>query len=214
MPDGFDYGWVALGYNTEPEERLNRNRRLSLPDRVFAALFDWWLPKSVYPNHVTIVRFLVIPVLLIVVAMEWYSIAVPLFILLGLTDVMDGSLARVRGQISEWGIVFDSVCDKAFIMSVALVIVMRQFGIGIILLLLAAEGAVVLNAWFRYRRGILRPANGWGKTKMVSEVVGLSALLVFRWNGVTGFLVIAQSALTVAVGAAIISILWKRDVID
>jgi len=207
----FEYGWVAFGFETEPERRLNKNRRLAPQDRVFGFLLDPVLPAWLKPNHITIFRFMCIPPLLLLLSLGRYSIVVPAFIFLGLTDAIDGSLARVRGQISEWGIVFDPVSDKVLILSVVslLVMVETNFWLGVALIL--AEGLVIINAWQLFGRNIIRQANFFGKLKMVCEVVGLSALLISKWFGGETLVLVSETFLVAAVFSALISVLWKRN---
>jgi cardiolipin synthase (CMP-forming) len=64
------------------------------------------------PNALTIIR------LLLVIPFAWLAIrghdgaALAIFCLAGLTDAMDGHLARRLGQVSRWGRLADPVADK------------------------------------------------------------------------------------------------------
>ncbi len=72
-------------------------------------------------NILTIIRILLIPVFLAVFFSEpaggrYLSIGV--LLLSGLTDVLDGYIARVRHQVSKLGKILDPVADKLFALSV------------------------------------------------------------------------------------------------
>lgn len=211
MSDCFGYGWVSFGYRMDPEERLNRHQKLAPQDHVFAVLIEPWLPKWLRPNHVTIFRFMLVPAVVVLMAFGMYGIAVPLFIFLGLTDSFDGSLARVRRQISEWGIVFDSVSDKALILSMALILVLQETGFWLGIPLLVVEGLVIVNAWFVLRSKRIVPANFFGKLKMVCEVAGLSALLMHKAYDGQFLLILSEAFLVTAVFSALASLIWKRN---
>lgn len=214
MGDGLDFGRVSFGYRTEPEGRLNDQSRIGPQDRLFAVLLNPLIPKWVRPNHVTIFRFAMIPIVVFALAVGSYEVAVPLFVLLSLSDTIDGSLARVRGQVTEWGIVFDSVSDKALVLSVALAVMMREANSRMLAAVVVAESLVVLNAWCLRRKGTLKRANFFGKLKMFCEAVGLSALLLDIWLVVPGLHRLAQVSIATAVFAALISLIWRRkDVI-
>ena len=101
-----------------------------------------------------------------------------LFLLAGLTDVLDGSLARTRKQITMWGTVADPIADKALVGSVALLFVAEQIHplfAGVLVLL---EIAIMAGAYFRFRRRrAYTSANIFGKVKMGLQTLGVVLLL-------------------------------------
>jgi len=54
------------------------------------------------PNILTIIRFLLIPPIVITIAMEEFVIALVLLILSGITDVLDGAIARKFNFITDF----------------------------------------------------------------------------------------------------------------
>ena len=75
------------------------------------------------PNILTLIRVAAIPVLVAVFYLPfWWSdlLAAALFLAAGLTDWLDGYLARRLGQTSPFGAFLDPVADK-LIVAVALV---------------------------------------------------------------------------------------------
>jgi phosphatidylglycerophosphate synthase len=206
-----NFGRLRMGYNMEPEASLNEGVRLGLQDRVFGWLVEPRLPAWLRPNHITLIRLLLVPLVLLPLALDAYSVALPVFILFGLTDTFDGSLARTRRQISQWGIVFDAVADKIFIVSVVVAILVKAGGWWLGAALLAAEGTVITAALIRRWRGEVRPANWWGKIKMVCEVVGISALFLQQWWGREVLLHWPQACLSVAVACGFVSAVWTSS---
>jgi hypothetical protein len=81
-------------------------------DRLIAAVFLWAFPRWVRPNHLTALRFILIPVVLVLLHLElrWWALAV--FIVATCTDFIDGAMARTRGQITVLGTYADPVADK------------------------------------------------------------------------------------------------------
>lgn len=79
------------------------------------------------PNILTVGRILVIPVLLLTVILvdppyaNW--IALGLYSAACVTDFFDGYLARLMGQLSAFGRLFDPIADKLLVASVLLVLV-------------------------------------------------------------------------------------------
>src|SRR5690242_2692989 len=105
------------------DDRWNASIVLHPGDRLFAATLGRLTPRWVRPNHLTLLRLLLVPFVLYFLAHERYAIGVPLFLFAALTDWFDGALARTRKQITEWGITHDPFVDKLLIGSVLFVIV-------------------------------------------------------------------------------------------
>jgi phosphatidylglycerophosphate synthase len=201
--------WPKWRFSDQPEDRWNRDVRLILTDRLFARTLEPLLPRWLKPNHFTLFRLYFFPLPVILLGLGLPAPAVVVFLLLGLTDHFDGALARVRRQITEWGVVHDSVADKLLVGSMLLAIIVRHAGLAVAALLIAAEVASILVAWRDRCRGMIKPANFWGKAKMVLEVVGVSLLLIASWPA-TGFLAaVGLVTLFYAAVAAIMSVVWR-----
>jgi len=190
-------------------DKWNRDIKLGPHDRLFAATLDKVIPRSVLPNHITVFRFFLTPFVIFFVATGDFAVGMPLFVFAALTDAVDGSLARVRRQITEWGILYDPLADKLLIGSVLFVIVLKyvNFTLGIALLLI--EAAMIVGAWIRHRKGRIQPANTWGKIKMVTEVVGIALLLLALWLDVSILVDISAGTLAIALITAIVSVLSR-----
>ena len=79
------------------------------------------------PNILTLIRVLAIPVLVLVfyLPFQWSDVcAALLFLAAGLTDWLDGYLARKLNQTSPFGAFLDPVADK-LIVGVALVMLVQ-----------------------------------------------------------------------------------------
>ena len=135
------------------------------------------IPKWVTPNHVTVSRFLMTPFVVWGLAIGAWAWALPFFIFVAFTDVIDGSLARVRKQVTEWGSFYDPLADKLLISLAAVVVITQAVGWWLTILLLFFEVAIVMGA-LRYKHdGGLVMANAWGKTKMFLQSTGVVALV-------------------------------------
>jgi CDP-diacylglycerol--glycerol-3-phosphate 3-phosphatidyltransferase len=164
------------------------------------------VPKCVTPNMITWVRFLGIPFMILFLYFDQLSIGVPLFMFLALTDALDGSVARLRKNVTEWGTIYDPVADKLLISTVVLLIVVRHINIIFGLLIVLVESVIVFMAYLRKQNGTLHSANGYGKTKMVLQVVGVSLLLLAVWIGIDLFIPLSVGTLSLAIVFAVISL--------
>ena len=109
-----------------------------------------------------------------------------LFALAGITDSLDGYLARKWGQTSRLGEFLDPVADK-LIVAVALVLIVskdpRWFIVLPAAVIIGREIAIsALREWMAElgARGKVA-VSGLGKFKTILQIVGLSMML-FRWN--------------------------------
>lgn len=62
-------------------------------------------------NHLTAARFYLIVPVVVLFAHGLYVAALLVYVLLGLTDIADGIVARARGQQTEFGVVMDPLAD-------------------------------------------------------------------------------------------------------
>jgi cardiolipin synthase len=70
------------------------------------------------PNLITIGRILLVPALVWAIAAGEHQIAFGLFLAAGLSDAVDGFLAKRFGMATDFGALLDPLADKALIISV------------------------------------------------------------------------------------------------
>jgi len=191
------------------DDRWNEKIRLLLHDRIYARTLDVLLPRWIAPNHVTVLRFFLVPPVVYLLYIGNYGWGVPLFLFAALTDALDGSMARVRRRITEWGIIYDPLADKLLIGSVLFLIVLRHINFYLGLGLLLVETLMIVGGWMMRRRGMVQPANFFGKVKMVAEVLGIMLLLIALWLNISLFVDLSNGTLGVALVVAIVSLLSR-----
>jgi len=74
------------------------------------------------PNLLTAARLALAPYLFLLMFRHQYSTIIPLFILIGVTDVVDGFLARRYGASSRLGAYLDPIADKVLLSGTFLVL--------------------------------------------------------------------------------------------
>ena len=142
------------------------------------------------PNKLTASRFLLTVAFLSVMFSQVQfheTIALGLFVAAGISDFLDGQIARRRNLITNFGILMDPLADKIMVCSafiafvgvnwlpawMAVVVVARELTITG-LRLLAASKSVVLAA------------EGYGKHKTASQIVAIVAIFVlhsyYQWG--------------------------------
>lgn len=185
----------------------NENVKLFWHDKVLAKTLLRLIPKEVYPNHLTVLRVLMTPVILYFLWYENWNLVVPLFLVAALTDLLDGSLARTRKRITLWGTVADPIADKLLIGSVMILFVAREINPYFAAVIVLVEIAIAITAIVRKMRGHQYiSANWYGKIKMLFQVIGVATLLIARWSGVDMIVPFSIGTLSIAIVFALMSL--------
>lgn len=175
-------------------------------DHVMRYSFVPLVPRFITPNMVTMFRIVCTPIVLWLLYLESYSIGVPFFVLVAFTDALDGSLARIRNQVTEWGTFYDPLADKILIGSVVLLVVVQHVNIIFGLFIVLVEVLIVLGGVLRKKGGKIVSANVFGKTKMILQVLGVTLLLLALWMGFDLFIPVSVGTLSLAIVFAVISL--------
>lgn len=119
-------------------------------------------------------------------ALDRPAIALAILALAGLSDVVDGWLARTRGQVTPVGIVLDPFTDKLFVMVVVIsLVVAERLPFPEVLLLATRElGELPLVSWWalshkkRQQKAATTMANIPGKLATVLQFATVAAALL------------------------------------
>ncbi len=175
-------------------------------DRILAWMLLPFIPSFVTPNHVTMFRFITTPFVLYLLGIGVYQIGVPFFLFVAFTDALDGTLARVRKQITAWGTFYDPVADKLLIGLVLLCILTQHVPPVLSGAVIGIEITIGIIGFIRRKRGKIVSANGFGKVKMALQVCAVSLLLFGLWTGFPALLSLGSVVLTAALLFAVLSL--------
>ncbi len=134
------------------------------------------------PNKLTISRFVLTVAFLAVMFSRvpfHESIALVLFIAGGVSDLLDGQIARRRKLITNFGILMDPLADKILVCSAFIAFV----GLGwipawMVVIVVARELAITGLRLLAASKNVVLAAEGYGKHKTISQIVAIIALLV------------------------------------
>lgn len=102
-----------------------------------------------------------------------------LFVVMAITDTVDGRLARRYGWVSNIGIFLDLTADKVY--TAATLISMVAIGIlspWIAIVIIVREFVVTGLRSFAAAEGMVIPADKWGKHKMLLTIIAVVWMLV------------------------------------
>jgi len=189
------------------DTNFQKSDRLFFHDKILANTVLKLFPKIIKPNHLTVFRFLTTPIVVLLMLYEHYYIGLIAFLLVAFTDALDGSMARTRNQITDWGKVYDPLADKILIGSMVFIIILRYIDFWTAIIIVALEFIIIFVAWIRKARGIKIQANIWGKIKMMLQVLGVVILLLSIVFDLAALLPLASGVLYLAIAFAVVSLL-------
>ena len=136
------------------------------------------------PNALTLLRIFLVPVLVVVLLTRVEGhvfLGTAIFGLAVLTDYLDGYLARRRNEVTRLGILLDPLADKLLTAAAFLSLVeLDAVPAWMVMIILGREFVVTGLRNVAAGRGLLIPASGLGKAKMVTQVISIFLLLLGR----------------------------------
>ena len=140
------------------------------------------------PNLITLGRILLVPVVVWAIASGEMRIAFILFLAAGVSDAVDGFLAKRFGMATELGAYLDPLADKAMLVSIYVVLaVVGAIPLWLVILVVSRDimivSAVILS-WLVDRPVKLRPITV-SKLNTVAQIVYATvvlAALTFGWE--------------------------------
>ena len=136
------------------------------------------------PNILTVIRFIFIPSIVVSLVYNNYALALILFTLSSLTDVLDGKIARKYNAISDFGKLMDPLADKLTQLSVLLTLAIKNvIPIWIVVILVLKETVMIAGASFLYGKSLVVSSKWYGKlTTVLIYIAVVSSCLIKIFN--------------------------------
>ncbi|HYS56330.1 MAG TPA: CDP-diacylglycerol--glycerol-3-phosphate 3-phosphatidyltransferase [Thermoanaerobaculia bacterium] len=155
------------------------------------------------PNSLTLFRIFLVPLLVVVLLTKWSDfLGLGIFLLAAITDYFDGYFARRLKKTTRLGALLDPIADK-LLMSAAF-ISMVELGLAkawMVVIIIGREFAVTGLRAIAAQQGVTIAASPLGKTKMITQVIAISLLIVayelgeFRFTSVIALWLVMLFAL-------------------
>lgn len=119
------------------------------------------------PNILTTARFFLIPAFYIVYFSSvdnHFMISIIIFLISGITDVLDGYIARKYNMVTKWGSLFDPLADKLMLLTVLFSLSKTNvIPIWIFIVMLAKEILMILGGILLLKQQTVISAKYYGK---------------------------------------------------
>ena len=160
------------------------------------------------PNKLTMLRVLLIPFFVFFMltgaagaASRWIALAI--FIIASLTDMLDGKIARKYNLVTNFGKFMDPLADKLLVCSALICLVgLQRIPAWIVIIIVAREFTISGFRLIAAERGIVIAASYWGKFKTVFQM----ALVILMIADIAALHVVTQIVMWIAVALTLISL--------
>lgn len=133
------------------------------------------------PNILTVIRFFLIPFTLYYLINDEFILAIVFLTISGLTDVLDGAIARKFNFITNFGKLIDPLADKITQLSLLWTLVSKNIiPLWILIIVLIKEAAMVAGAAFLYGKDLVVSSKWYGKASTVLFYLAIVLSMVFR----------------------------------
>lgn len=134
------------------------------------------------PNILTVIRFILVPIFGYYLCKEQFVVAVILFVVACITDILDGVIARKYNLITSFGKLADPLADKLMQLT-ALTILSIQgiIPLPVLIIVLAKEIFMVLGSILIYKKvNFVVQANWYGKMTTVIFSLAIAMTIVLQ----------------------------------
>jgi cardiolipin synthase (CMP-forming) len=163
-------------------------------------------------NQLTLLRMFLIPAFVILVVYGYLGSALVVFVTAGLTDALDGLIARRSGQKTTLGAWLDPMADKLLLVTTFIVLTLPGLGLAnrlpiwLTVLIISRDVGIVLTVAivnFAVGRRTFQPSI-YGKTATATYIVTAVAAMIFNYLGyhsaIVDFFIFASLAITLISG--------------
>lgn len=150
------------------------------------------------PNRLTLMRIILIPFMMFFYLANFIPygigklVALVIFIVAALTDLLDGKIARKRNIVTNFGKFLDPIADKILTSTVLFLIIAdgtipNPWGAIIVTIIIAREFMVSALRLLAANRGIVLAADMWGKSKTFVQMIALPICIILSYIYTCGF---------------------------
>lgn len=133
------------------------------------------------PNILTVMRFFIVPFIVYYLVKDEYLFAFIMLALSGLTDVLDGTIARKFNFITNFGKLIDPLADKVTLLSILCTLVFKGvIPLWLLIIVLLKEALLMSGASFLYGRDLVVSSRWYGKSATVLFYLAIAVSMLSR----------------------------------
>ena len=164
------------------------------------------------PNKLTILRVILVPVFIAVVLAEPFGaaskwVALAIFIIASLTDLLDGKIARKYNLVTNFGKFMDPLADKMLVCSALICLTsLGKLEAWITILIVVRDFIISGFRLVASDNGVVIAASYWGKFKTTFQMIMVILMIADLGNVLPWMNILTQIIMWVALALTIISL--------
>ena len=162
------------------------------------------------PNKLTLMRIILIPFMMFFYLADFIPhgigkiLALVIFIVAALTDLLDGKIARKYNLVTNFGKFLDPIADKILTSAVLFMIIVdgtipAPWGVIIVTIIISREFMVSALRLIAASKGTVLAADIWGKAKTMVQMIALPICMLLAYFLTCGFDIVNWFIITLKV---------------
>ncbi len=140
------------------------------------------------PNKLTMFRVILIPFFVVIMLIDSIPgnryIAVSIFIIASLTDLLDGKIARKHNLVTNFGKFMDPLADKLLVSAAMILLIGDKLYSWMVIIIISRELIISGLRTIAADNGVVIAAGWWGKFKTTFQMIMIIVLIIdfkFMW---------------------------------
>ncbi|MCR5716248.1 MAG: CDP-diacylglycerol--glycerol-3-phosphate 3-phosphatidyltransferase [Lachnospiraceae bacterium] len=160
------------------------------------------------PNKLTLFRVILIPFFVVFLLFEdvdpsFHWIALVIFIVASLTDLLDGKIARKYNLVTNFGKFMDPLADKLLVCSAMIVLIdLKRIPSWVVLIIIAREFIISGFRLIASDNGVVIAASYWGKFKTTFQMI----MVILMIANIQALSLFTQIIMWIALALTVISL--------
>ena len=173
-------------------------------------------------NKLTLSRVIMIPFFVVFMLLHtpvWYLVALAVFCVASITDLLDGKIARKYNMVTNFGKFMDPLADKLLVCAALVCLVeVKSLPSWVVIVIISREFIISGFRLIAADNGVVIAASYWGKFKTVFQMA-MIIMLILRLAGVvhpvydTATLVVTVIAVALTIVSLVDYILKNKSVL-
>ncbi len=161
------------------------------------------------PNRLTMFRVILIPFFVVLLLLDdmnpsFHWIALGIFIVASLTDLLDGKIARKYNLVTNFGKFMDPLADKLLVCSAMIALIeLDRIPSWVVIIIIAREFVISGFRLIASDNGVVIAASYWGKFKTTFQMI----MVILMIANIEALNLLTQIVMWVALALTLISLI-------
>ena len=160
------------------------------------------------PNLLTLTRLIFVPLVVVAIQQQKYKVALVIFVAAGVTDGLDGLLARLLKQKTTLGQYLDPIADKLLLSTMFLMLAIAHIiRWPVTILVFSRDIIILIVCTLLYATGIMKTfrPSWFGKANTVAQIVTVPLALLYKILGTHESRILMLCGISATLGLTVIS---------